>query len=233
MSCSSGERAGKSIVKKKAKPTIEIETYVVNPLASKLRFYWKSDSGAIYKSIKSLKDSLAGKGENLTFAMNGGMYLKDHSPQGLYIEEGEVLKKKDTTQTGYGNFYMQPNGIFSLNKNGKAEVVTSSKFQLDSTINYATQSGPMLLVDGALHPRFIKGSTSLFVRNGVGILPNGDVLFAISKEKINFYDFAMFFKDKGCEQALYLDGFVSKMYLPSKNWDDEGGRFGVIIGEVE
>ena len=102
-----------------------------------------------------------------------------------------------------------------------------------ANIQYATQSGPMLIIDGKLHAEFKKGATSVHYRNGVGILPNGNLLFVMSKEKVNFYDFATFFKNKNCENALYLDGFVSKTYLPSKNANDLGGNFGVIIGETE
>jgi len=88
----------------------------------------------------------------------------------------------------------------------------------------------MLIIDGEINPKFKKGSTSLYVRNGVGILPDGRILFVMSKKEINFYDFAVFFKNKGCMNALYLDGFVSQIYLPEQNWKQLDGEFGVIIG---
>lgn len=91
----------------------------------------------------------------------------------------------------------------------------------------------MLVIDGKLHPKFNEGSKNLNIRNGVGILPNGNVLFAMSKKKINFYDFAQYFKKLGCKNALYLDGFVSRTYLPSKGYKTNGGKFGVIIGVVK
>jgi len=84
-----------------------------------------------------------------------------------------------------------------------------------------------------MHPKFNMGSTNVNIRNGVGVLPDGSLLFAMSKEKINFYDFALYFKQNGCENALYLDGFVSKTYLPSQGWEQLDGNFGVIIGETE
>ncbi|WP_242604841.1 phosphodiester glycosidase family protein [Flavobacterium subsaxonicum] len=52
----------------------------------------------------------------------------------------------------------------------------------------------------------------------------------MSKEPINFYDFAQYFKDMGCNNALYLDGYVSRTYLPEQNWIQADGNFGVIIG---
>ena len=88
----------------------------------------------------------------------------------------------------------------------------------------------MLVHDGQINVKLTKGSKNLNIRNGVGKLPNGNLLFAISKERINFYDFATYFKDNGCENALYLDGFVSRAYCPAQDWVQMGGKFGVIIG---
>jgi uncharacterized protein YigE (DUF2233 family) len=88
----------------------------------------------------------------------------------------------------------------------------------------------MLLVNGVIHKSFNENSKNLNIRNGVGILPNNTILFAMSKKEINFYDFAKFFKDKGCKNALYLDGFVSRTYCPEQKWMQNDGDFGVIIG---
>ena len=104
---------------------------------------------------------------------------------------------------------------------------------MSDEVAYATQSGTMLVIDGTLHPAFTKGSANVHIRNGVGVLPDGRLLFAMSKQKINFYDFASFFKNKGCQQALYLDGFVSRTYLPEQNWVQIDGHFGVLIAEIE
>ncbi|MEJ2497943.1 MAG: phosphodiester glycosidase family protein [Sulfurovaceae bacterium] len=164
--------------------------------------------------------------------MNGGMYEQDLSPQGLYIEQGKMFKTVNRTQEAYGNFYMQPIGVFCITKSGKASVVPTKDFVYKEDINYATQSGPMLVIDGKLHHRFMPDSKNVYIRNGVGILPNGDLLFAISKEKINFYNFATYFKKQGCKDALYLDGFVSRIYLPSKGLMQYDSIFGVIIAEV-
>lgn len=198
----------------------------------KVQFFWKDDQGKIYSSLKNLKTRLETNNKELVFAMNGGMYQKDQSPQGLYIENGKQLSPVNSVKEAYGNFYMQPNGVFYITKSNTAHVCVTDSLDLTTDIKYATQSGPMLIIDGDYHPKFIKGSKNLNVRNGVGILPNGELLFAISKGRINFYDFATFFKEKGCKNALYLDGFVSKAYYPSKGLTELGGAFGVIIGEV-
>ena len=208
-------------------------SYEVNPLQQQLHFYWKNENTTTYKSFQNLKSALEKENKELVFAMNGGMYNKDLSPQGLYIENGETKARIDTSQSGYGNFYLQPNGIFYLTKKNKPVICTTKMFTGSENIKYATQSGPMLLIDGKIHSKFRKGSSNVHIRNGVGILPNGNLLFAISKEKTNFYDFASYFKQNGCKNALYLDGFVSRVYLPSKNQNQLDGNFGVIIGETK
>lgn len=218
--------------KSKNRDTDRIISHEVNLSKSNLQFFHENEKGENYKNAKQLKKELKTKGKDLVFAMNGGMYLQDGSPQGLYIENGKIVKQLDNTQEAYGNFYMQPNGILFIDNENKAEVTQTKDFEFNNNILYATQSGPMLVIDETLHPKFNKGSKSLHYRNGVGVLPNGNLLFAISKELINFYDFATYFKEQGCKNALYLDGFVSRMYLPSKKWEQTDGNFGVIIAEV-
>lgn len=205
----------------------------VDPSKRELRLYWKDSKGKIYGSLANLKKSLSNDKETLVFAMNGGMYNKDQSPQGLFVENGSILGQLDTNKTGFGNFYMQPNGIFSITSDNKAAVTQTKDFILHPAVKYATQSGPMLLIDGSYHPRLIKGSTNLHIRNGVGILPNGEIMFAMSKERVNFYDLATLFHQNGCKNALYLDGFVSRTYLPASDWTQLDGNFGVIIGETK
>jgi uncharacterized protein YigE (DUF2233 family) len=91
----------------------------------------------------------------------------------------------------------------------------------------------MLVTDGQMHPAFRKGSPNLNIRNGVGILPDGSVVFAMSKSEINFYDFADYFMKLGCRNALYLDGFVSRTWLPEAGWKQGYGDFGVMVGVVK
>lgn len=164
--------------------------------------------------------------------MNGGMCKQDYTPEGLFILNKETLSPLNTA-TGYGNFYLKPNGVFYITTDNIPVVCKTTDFKDNGEIKYATQSGPMLIIDGAIHSAFKEGSSNLNIRNGVGILPDNKVLFAMSKTEINFYDFARFFQKSGCKHALYLDGFVSRMYLPEKNWIQTDGRFGVLIGVTE
>ncbi|MEO5777724.1 MAG: phosphodiester glycosidase family protein [Flavobacterium sp.] len=203
-------------------------SYVVNPKKQSLALYWKDNKQMNFASFQNLKTDLNKNRKELLFAMNGGMYKKDKSPQGLFIQEKNIKSQIDTG-SGDGNFYLKPNGIFYLTTTNKAVVCKTEDFVANDIIKYATQSGPMLVINGETHSAFTKGSARLNIRNGVGILPDGQVLFAMSKKEINFYDFAEFFKSKGCKNALYLDGFVSRAYCPSQNWIQTDGDFGVII----
>lgn len=206
-----------------------VVSFTTEPSAVSL--YWKDNDGVILRSLQNLKAFVERQGKQLRFGMNAGMYTRDNSPQGLFIENGTQHTKLDTA-SGSGNFYLKPNGVFYITQDNRAGVCKTEDFD-PSNIKFATQSGPMLLIDGEIHPTFKKGSANLNIRNGAGILPNGKVIFAMSKSEINFYDFAVYFKNLGCKQALYLDGFVSRTFLPEENWTQLDGNFGVMIGVMK
>ncbi len=198
-----------------------------------IQFFWKSPSGKRYGSLQNLRDSLATKNRSLLAAMNGGMYLKGGSPQGLYIEAGQQLAPVDSTPEAYGNFYLQPNGIFCITDSIAQVLTTADYLQQNLSPTYATQSGPMLVINNELHPVFREGSPNVHFRNGVGVTNEGKVILAISNEEINLFDFAQLFKEGlDCPNALYLDGFVSRAYIPDLDRIDLDGDFGVMIGVV-
>lgn len=213
----------------------DIVSIKINPKKENIRFFWKGKNGVVFKSIKNLENELIRNSLTLKFAMNGGMFDKTNSPIGLYIEDGRLLHaiNKNIIKKGKGpipNFYLQPNGVFYLCTNHFANIVKTQEFVLDSSIIYATQSGPMLLLEGKINPIFKKHSVNFNIRNGVGVLPNHELIFAISKNKVNFYEFAKYFKDKGCVNALYLDGYVSKAFVPELDLNQKNGDLGVLIG---
>lgn len=205
---------------------------IVDPTEENVQMFWKNDKQEKFKSLQQLKFWLTKQHKTLLFAMNGGMYDQDNSPLGLYIEKGKMLAPINR-RFGNGNFYMEPNGIFYVDVKGTVAISKREKFVNAGNIQYATQSGPMLLTDGTINPLFKEGSMNVHIRNAVGILPNNNILFAMSKKEINFFDLAQYFKKMGCKDALYLDGFVSRTYLPAKNWIQTDGNFGVIIAVVK
>jgi len=198
-----------------------------------IRTYNKDRSGKPYGSFKALADDLRFDREYMTFAVNGGMYHEDLSPVGLFTEVG-VEKNPISTKAGSGNFHLLPNGVFFIEP-GKAGVLETDAF-LKSGVKpiYATQSGPMLVIDGVLHPRFLADSDSLKIRNGVGISRDGMVHFAVSNTPVRFYDFAVLFRDAlDCPNALFLDGSISSLFVPEIGRHDRIFPMGLIIAVVE
>ncbi|WP_132956896.1 phosphodiester glycosidase family protein [Rhizobium sp. BK251] len=203
-----------------------------DPAAEELRLYHADASGKPYGSFQAMLDDIEPGGTNILFAMNAGMYHADLSAVGLYVEGG-VEQQQISTGRGWGNFHLLPNGVFYLAM-GKAGVVETRAY-LDAGIKprFATQSGPMLVIDGKIHPRFLPHSDSLNVRNGVGVDANGIVHAVISEDPIRFYDFALLFRDVlGCDNALFLDGSISSLYAPEINRHDRLFPVGPIFAVV-
>lgn len=205
----------------------------VDPLFADIRVYHHAPDGVAFGGFDSLIAQLTKEGRALVFATNGGMYEHDLSPVGLLISQG-VTQNPANTQEGWGNFFLKPNGIFYL-KDGKAGVMETQHF-LDQSIqpDFATQSGPMLVIDGAIHPRFLPESDSLKIRNGVGVDRNGQVLFVLSNAPVRFYDMAVFFRDQlATPNALFLDGTISSIAEPAAGRIDRDHPLGPIIAVTE
>ncbi|MBY6157645.1 phosphodiester glycosidase family protein [Pseudooceanicola nitratireducens] len=199
-----------------------------------LALFLNDAGGAPYGSFKAVREALAQDGRDLAFAMNAGMYHEDRSPVGLYRENGEEARAV-VSNPGPGNFGMLPNGVFCFGP-GRAEVIETLAFNArpEGDCPNATQSGPMLVIDGDLHPRFLVDSTSRYIRNGVGTSEDGTTAwFAMSDLPVTFHEFGSLFRDRlGVRQALYFDGNVSRLYAPQIGRSDLGVRMGPIVGVV-
>ncbi len=165
---------------------------------------------------------------------NGGMFDPDYSPHGMLICDGRVYKKLDLRTAKGANFYLQPNGVFYIDETGY-HVATSREFDSQypdleaKKPNFATQSGPMLVIKDTINMAFDKQSLNTNIRSGVGILPNGYPVFIIA-DAVTFYDFAMIFKEKfHCRAALFLDGAISKMFIGRKLDDPNFGPMIEVI----
>ncbi len=206
----------------------------VKPGEEELRLYRADEAGAPYGTFANLERAVQAEGKQLRFATNGGMYHDDRAPVGHYIENGEEQMRVIANE-GPGNFGLLPNGVLCL-REGRADVIETRKY-LDETpeCRYATQSGPMLVIDGALHPDFLPDGTSRYIRNGVGTSETGDTAyFVISNNTVTFWEFASFFRDVlGTPQALFLDGNVSRLHAPDIGRSDLGFPMGPIIAVVE
>jgi len=201
----------------------------VDPAKYDIRLFLNGADGQPYGSLAAF----AADGPPVVFAMNAGMYLEDSRPQGLYIEGGKTIRPLNTRDAAKYNFYLKPNGVFTVGTDGHAAVVETDRYAPSPDIAYATQSGPMLVIDGALHPAFDPNGTSLKSRNGVGVRADGTVVFAISRGPVSFGRFARLFRDAlGCPNALFLDGVVSALADDNGVVVGGGHRAGPIVGVV-
>jgi len=189
--------------------------FTVDLKTQSLGLYWKNDAGKIYSNFNDLEAGLKKRGLRLDFATNAGIYEEGDIPTGLLMVGDETILPLNLNP-GQGNFFLKPNGVF-LVSHGKPYVMTSEAWlRFKHPIDLATQSGPMLVIDGHIHPAFTQGSSSKYIRSGVGVNTKGLVSFLISNQPVNFYDFAKVFQENlGCKNALYLDGSISKFYSPN------------------
>ena len=184
--------------------------------STRFDFIGTDQTGTPYGYLSSLPRSVEGGTGRLLFATNAGMFDANLKPVGLYVEQGRELVHANV-KSGRGNFHMKPNGIFYISAHGAAVVETQAFLKRRPRADLATQSGPMLVIDGRLHPRFDRRSTSLKARTGVGVRADGKVIFAVSEEAVSFDAFARLFRDAlNCPNALFLDGgSASRLYAPT------------------
>ena len=189
------------------------------------------NGGAPYRSLSQLAVSRPQKSHEVAFAMNGGMFDEAGQPIGYYVEDGKRLHTLNRNK-GYGNFHMLPNGVFYGDANGRWAVRTSEDFteHVSRRPDFGTQSGPMLVIAGKLHPMIDRNGQSLKLRNGVGVDRRGRAHFVISDEPISFGKLARYFRDDlKCPNALFLDGSVSSLWDPHKGRVDGGPPLGPLI----
>lgn len=194
-----------------------------------LQLFLRDDSGQPIKRFDRLAAMLKSRDQKLVFAMNAGMYHADFSPVGLFVADGRELFPINTNN-GSGNFFLKPNGVFVITETGARVVETSEYSQIKERVTLATQSGPLLVHSGKIHPVFNANSESRLIRNGVGIPSPDAVVFVITEEPVNFHEFAIFFRDTlHCPDALFLDGTVSSLYSTKLTRSDAKVDLGTFI----
>ncbi len=204
-----------------------------NRRPAELRLFLAGGDSKPYGGLAALAEALKQRGELLVFGMNAGMFQTDLRPVGLFVEARRMIHRVNQ-RDGSGNFHLKPNGIFYFGGHTAGIMATSAFVRSGLKPEYATQSGPMLVINGAIHPKIQASGTSRKIRNGVGVRDGHLVIFAISEDPVTFYRFASLFRDRlSCPNALYLDGSVSSLYAPALGRAGGLRPLGPIVGVVE
>jgi uncharacterized protein YigE (DUF2233 family) len=186
--------------------------------------------GKPYRSLSELAVGLGSKADRVAFAMNGGMFDAEGLPIGYYVEAGHRAHTLNRNE-GWGNFHLQPNGVF-YGSDGKWAVRTTESVaaRISNRPDFGTQSGPMLVIEGKLHPRIDADGPSRKLRNAVGVDKQGRAHFVISEGPISFGKLARYFRDElKTPNALFLDGSVSSLWDPHMGRVDGGPPLGPLI----
>ena len=214
-----------------------INCFIADPKSYKINLHLSNPQGIYYNSFSNLDNHLKMIKDTCEMITNAGMFHSNYQPVGLYIEPIKKVKTPLNTDTFYNtdNFHLYPNGVFFIDSNAIPYITTTKAFKsLDSNyakkIKLATQSGPMLLIDKNIHTKFAKQSSNDKIRSGVGLTDGNKIIFACTEYPETFYNFAYFLKMIfNCENALFLDGAISKMYLRGYNQTDTYQMFGPMI----
>jgi uncharacterized protein YigE (DUF2233 family) len=203
---------------------------VIDPSTHAIRLVYQGPDDAVLGSVTKAVTALAAAGAKPLLAMNAGMYHADMTPVGLYVENGTEIAPLNEND-GFGNFFLKPNGVFFVRDDGSAGVMETGAYRaMGLTPAFATQSGPMLVMDGAIHPRFLPDGTSRYIRNGVGVRADGTVVLAITRDKVSLGSFARLFRDIAkCPDALFFDGAVSSLAWGTQMEIDAGEPAGPVV----
>ena len=190
-----------------------VSGWVFDPARHRISLHWTDAKGRPYRTFQAVLGAIAVDGGRVTAITNAGIYDRDGTPLGLHVEDGVVLRPLNRGD-GDGNFFLKPNGVFAMSGTA-ARIADASTFRLDDAVSAATQSGPLLVLDGTIHPAFRRHSESRRSRNAVGVRSDGRVVLAMTRVPVNFWDMAVFMRDRmGCPSALYLDGAISQLWRP-------------------
>lgn len=200
------------------------------PGKDQVRLSLRDSAGKPHRRLSMLKTHLGEAAGKVRFAMNAGMFDGRSAPIGLYVEHGKQVKAINTRDGG-GNFHLKPNGVFWIGQDDKLHVTATDAYVAQKPkAKWATQSGPMLVIGGKLHPKISHDGESRYTRNGVGVTDDGKALFVISDAPVSFGKLARLFRDElKTDNALYFDGAVSSLWAPSLDRLDAGRDLGPLV----
>jgi uncharacterized protein YigE (DUF2233 family) len=207
----------------------------VNALSQAVQLVLTDKTGQPLRNFAALAAQLGTNTKDIRFAMNAGMFHEGGIPVGLHVEQAvekyPLNTDSNNDKSSIGNFFLQPNGVFSIDADKRFHIETTAAYRArKAQPAWATQSGPMLVIDGKQNPAFQADGKSKHLRNGVGLSGPTTAFFVISNTPVSFGRFARFFQNElRCGNALYFDGAISSLWLPSKNRMDNRYELGPII----
>lgn len=209
-----------------------IHDFLFDPARHRAALYLRDSHGKILGDFDALNRYLTTRGERLVFAMNGGIFMEDQRPLGLYVEDGKRQRPLIVAKSGYGNFYMQPNGVFAITKEGPVIIPTDGWWETTrkQSVLFATQSGPLLLIDGKINPLFSRRSNARLIRNAVCTTPSNQLWLSIARTPVTMWELAEHQKNQGCVQGLNMDGGISGAFSTEMSLERGIPPFGPLIG---
>jgi uncharacterized protein YigE (DUF2233 family) len=212
---------------------VAYEVVVIDLRRADLRVYLDDERGARIGTFGRLRAFLGRRGVELLAATNAGIFEPGFVPTGLHVERGVALRPLNLAR-GEGNFFTQPNGVFFIAQGGAGIAESSAFARRGAPVQEATQSGPLLLLDGKIPPGISPRSRHRKLRSGVCVIDERQVAFGISRAEVTFHQMAkMFAQALSCRSALYLDGTISGLHAPQiGRTDEDRGPFAGILGVI-
>ena len=215
---------------------VPIDIVRFDPRVVDLRLVWKNATGSGYRTFESAGVAAVNKGERAIAITNAGIFGESSDktlyPIGLHIEDGKLLHPLNLS-SGTGNFYLKPNGVFFLDAARQPHIKDSSAITSTDKMLLATQSGPLLLHNRTPHPSFDEKSANTKVRSAIAVC-GSEVVVAVTRNGISFWDFAIFLRDQQhCQDALYLDGTISRLHAPGLGLTQNAGPFAGMLVVVD
>lgn len=200
------------------------------PARHTIRTAWRGSDDQPLRSFARYASNAGDAASSVAFAFNAGMFDEDGQPVGYFVEDGERLRTLNTG-TGEGDFYAKPNGVF-FGTDDQWQIMTSDAFlkNVSERPQFGTQSGPMLVIEGRLHPDIAPDGDDRVFRNAVGVDANGRAHFVISNAPVSFGKLARLYRDKlEVGDALHLDAKVSSLWSPANGRMDDASALGPLI----
>jgi len=112
---------------------------------------------------------LESEGQTIIAVTNAGIFEPGLIPTGLYVESSIELHPVNL-EDGYGNFYLKPNGVFYVS-NHQLGILESSRFLEEGLeVEYALQSGPLLIQQQEIHPAFTQIMLCIWMERSANLL---------------------------------------------------------------